>query len=222
VHKGLVDGLLSNTTQVKDVRKPTDQEIAKAEDDSCEAVKAALLVSGANKQQYGKLKDELANNYLLGSNQYPDTFEKAMRILGNYQVGKTSIPFRASPNNTGVAFIQQGGQGGQGWGGQGKGAGRGNTPGSLGADADGGGGPSNASTITGEPGGDTPKTNSRGESHCYNCGAADHWAYECPHLSSKQQQQLHMNLDAQDEVEKVQEEGHQFLNMTFAQGAALP
>ncbi len=46
------------------MRKPTDQEIAKAEDDSCEAVKAALLVSGANKQQYEKLKDKLANNYL--------------------------------------------------------------------------------------------------------------------------------------------------------------
>jgi hypothetical protein len=65
-------------------------------------------------------------------------------------------------------------------------------------------------------------TNSRGESHCYNCGAVDHWVYECPHLSSEQQQQLHMNLDAQDEVEEVQEEGHQLLNVTFAQGAALP
>jgi hypothetical protein len=31
-----------------------------------------------------------------------------------------------------------------------------------------------------------------------------------------------MNLDVQDEVGKVQEEGHQLLNMTFAQGAALP
>jgi hypothetical protein len=50
VPKGLVDGLLSNMTQVKDVRKPTYQEIAKAEDDSCKAVKAALLVSGANKR----------------------------------------------------------------------------------------------------------------------------------------------------------------------------
>jgi hypothetical protein len=91
-----------------------------------------------------------------------------------------------------------------------------------GADAGGGGGPSNASTITGGPGGDTPKTNSSGELHCYNCGAADHWAYECPHLSSEQQQQLHMNLDAQDEVEDVQEEGHQLLNVMFAQGSALP
>jgi hypothetical protein len=203
------------------VCKPTDQENAKAEDDSCEAVKATLLVSGANKRRYGKLKDELGNNYLLGSNQYPDTFEKAMRILGSYQVGKTSMPFRASPNNTGVAFIQRGGRGGQGRGGQGKGAGRGNTPGSLGANAGRGGGPSDASTITGGPGGDTPKTNGRGESHCYNCGATDHWVYECPYLSSKQQQQIHMNLDAQDEVEKVQEEGHQLLNVMFAQGAAL-
>jgi hypothetical protein len=206
------------------VRKPTDtdQEIAKAEDDSCEAVKAALLVSGANKRQYGKLKDKLANNYLLGSNQYPDTFEKAMRILGNYQVGKTSMHFRASPNNTGVAFIQQGGQGGRGRCGRGKGAGRGNTPGSSGANAGGGRDPINAITITGGPGVDTPKTNNRGESHCCNCGAVDHWAYECPHLSSEQQQQLHMNLDAQDEVEKVLEEGHQLLNVTFVQGAALP
>ncbi len=31
-----------------------------------------------------------------------------------------------------------------------------------------------------------------------------------------------MNSDAQDEVEKVQEEGHQLLNLTFAQEAALP
>ncbi len=31
-----------------------------------------------------------------------------------------------------------------------------------------------------------------------------------------------MNLNAQDEVEKVQEEGYQLLNVTFVQGAALP
>ncbi len=88
------------------MRKPTDQEIAKVEDDSCKAVKAVLLVSGADKRQYGKLKDKLANNYLLGSDQYPDTFEKAMRILGNYQGGKISMPCRDNPNNTRVSFIQ--------------------------------------------------------------------------------------------------------------------
>ena len=80
-------------------------------------MKAALLISGADRRKYGKLKDELANNYLLGTDQYPDTFEKALRILGNY------LPYRPNPNDTGVAFLQRGGRGGRGTGrgGQGRG-----------------------------------------------------------------------------------------------------
>jgi hypothetical protein len=97
---------------VRDVSKPTNQKIAQAEEDSCKAVKVTLLIRGADKWQYGKVKDELANNYLLGSDQYPNTIEKAMRILGNNQVTKPSLPFRPNPNNTKVAFIQQGGQNG--------------------------------------------------------------------------------------------------------------
>ncbi len=91
---------------------PTAQERSDAEEASSEAVKAALLISGADRRKYGKLKDELANNYLLGADQYPDTFEKALRILGNYQTTTNSLPYRPSPNNTGVAFLQQGGRGG--------------------------------------------------------------------------------------------------------------
>jgi hypothetical protein len=48
-------------------------------------VKAALLISGADRHKYGKLNDELTNNYLLRMDQYPNTFDKAARILGNYQ-----------------------------------------------------------------------------------------------------------------------------------------
>jgi hypothetical protein len=57
------------------------KERSDAEETSSEAVKAALLISGAERRKYGKHKDELANNYLLGTDQYPDTFEKALRIL---------------------------------------------------------------------------------------------------------------------------------------------
>ena len=101
---------------------PTAQERSDAEEASSEAVKAALLISGADRRKYGKLKDELANNYLLGADQYPDTFEKALRILGNYQTTTNSLPYRPSPNNTGVAFLQRGGRGGcgAGQGGQGR------------------------------------------------------------------------------------------------------
>jgi hypothetical protein len=77
------------------MNKPTNQEIEQAEKDLSVAVKAVLLISGANKGQYGKLKDKLTNNYLLGSDQ-------AMRILVNYQVTKPSLPFRPNHSNTGI------------------------------------------------------------------------------------------------------------------------
>ena len=86
-----------------------------------EAVKAALLICGADKQRYGSLKEQLANNYLLGTNQYPGMLEKASRILGNYQVAKGS-PVGGQRNTHeggGLVFTQQGASVGRGCGGQG-------------------------------------------------------------------------------------------------------
>ena len=80
------------------------------------------------------------------------------------------------------------------------------------------------STMTGRTGGNTGKTNSKGESHCFNCGSPSHWAYECPQLSGEQQLQLHMNLEAQGgggEQEAV-EDAHQLLHVTMTQGGELP
>ncbi len=61
----------------------------------------------------------------------------------------------------------------------------------------------NVSTMTGKSG---PRTNSKGESHCFHCGAANHWVYKCPELTGDQQGQLHINLQAQDDVRGGQEE----------------
>ena len=66
--------------------------------------------------QYGKLNDELANDYFLSSDHYPDMLEKAVRILANYQNTRASAPYRASGNKTGVTFLQRGGRGGRGAG----------------------------------------------------------------------------------------------------------
>ncbi len=87
----------------------TDDERKSAEEEANESVKATLLISGAEKCRYGKLKDELANNYLLGTDQYPNTFDKALCILGNYQTTKPNMPFRGNGLELGLAFIQQGG-----------------------------------------------------------------------------------------------------------------
>jgi hypothetical protein len=79
----------------------------------------------------------------------------------------------------------------------------------------------NVSTMTGKLGGG-PRMNSKGKLDCFQCGAADHWAYKCPELTGEQQGQLQMNVEAQDNGGEAQEEGHQLLNVLLAQGGALP
>ena len=79
------------------------------------------------------------------------------------------------------------------------------------------------SAMTGRTG--ESRTNSKGESHCFNCGSPSHWAYECPQLSNEQQAQLHMNIEVQEEEggkEQEAQEGHQMLHVTQAQGGVLP
>ena len=133
IHQGMIEAMLKDPTRMANVGKPTVAEINMAEDDAMEAVKAALLISGADKTRFGRLKDKLANNYLLGTDQYPDTYEKAVHILGNYQTSRPSRPYRGDGTESGLAFIQRGGRG-HGHGGRGGGAGCG-MPTKEGADA---------------------------------------------------------------------------------------
>ena len=60
IHKGLTDALLTQVTSMGGVLLAAQQK--KAGEDSSEAVKAALLNSGADQRRYGALKDALANN----------------------------------------------------------------------------------------------------------------------------------------------------------------
>ncbi len=139
------------------------------------------------------MKNELVNYYLLGTDQYPNMYKKAMQILGNYQAMKSVIPFQGSPNDTGVAFLQRGGRGGCRAQSQGKQE-------MVGDKKDGSARSSevgdDVSTMT-RKSGDGPRTNSKGESHCFHCRTADHWVYKCPKLTAGPQGQLHMNLQEQ-------------------------
>ena len=173
---GIQVGLVAGELRRRNITYPSPTELSKAEDFSIEQVKAAMLISGASCQQYGKLKDELANDYLLGSDHYPDTLEKAERILENNKNMRASVPYRASGNETGVAFLQRRGRGGQSAGREGQ-EGRGAKAEAKTGSGESSGSGGNISTITGRTGGDTCKTNSKGESHCFNCGSPSHWAY---------------------------------------------
>ncbi len=106
VHKGLVVGVLKQAGAAVDLDNPTTAERKRVEQEVGKAMKVALVISGANKQKYGKLKDELANNYLLGSDQYPETYNKALRILGNHQVSRPRPFGGGARNKSGVAFLQ--------------------------------------------------------------------------------------------------------------------
>ncbi len=153
---------------MRDPSNITEDKWIKAEEEVADAVKAALLISGADKQRYGRLKEQLANNYLLGMDQYPDTLEKASRILGNYQVAKGS-PFgdqRNANKKGGLAFIQQGARGGRGHGGQGaQTAERQAGAGDAAAGAEDAASMGRSTLLSGRV-----WRNNSGDSHCYHCG----------------------------------------------------
>jgi hypothetical protein len=215
IHKGMVDGMLQDPKKVANITKPTAKEIEKVHVGASEAVKAALLISGADKQRFRKLKDDLSNYYLLGSDQYPNTFDKALQVLGNYQAPKNVLPYRGSPS-TGAVFIKHRCRTGRGAG-QGKGgAGHGESV------SDGNVAGAKTSSSSRSSAGERVKTNSKGESHCYKCGKGDHWAQDCPHLSNEQLQQLHMTLEDLKGNNECQEEAHQLMHVTLAQGSLLP
>ncbi len=66
--KGLIDGLLKLPGTVPDPDNMTAKEFKATENEVAEVVKAALLISGANKVRYWRLEEQLATNYLLGTN----------------------------------------------------------------------------------------------------------------------------------------------------------
>ena len=131
IHRGLVKvWLLAKSGCIVNINNITDAERAEAETETSDAIKAALLISGADKRRYGGLKNDLGNNYLLGTDQYPDTTEKARLLLGNYKHPRQQQ--RNQPREDGgVAFIQRGrgdsgGLGCNNRGGRSGGTGRGN------------------------------------------------------------------------------------------------
>ena len=46
---------------------------------------AALILNGANASKYGELKRSMAENYVTGTSEYPESPEVMLRILNAYQ-----------------------------------------------------------------------------------------------------------------------------------------
>eukprot|EP00957_Ditylum_brightwellii_P044684 3387977-Ditylum_brightwellii.AAC.1 len=58
---------------IKDTSNASGDERGKATADAKEAYLAMAFLASANRAKYGRLLEELANNYLKGTNEYPHT-----------------------------------------------------------------------------------------------------------------------------------------------------
>ena len=99
--------MIAKPGRISNINNTTDAERAEAETKKLDAVKAALLISGANKRRYGRLKNDLGNNYLLGTDQYLDTIDKARVLMGDYKPPRQQQRHQTRDDG-GVAFIQRG------------------------------------------------------------------------------------------------------------------
>ena len=180
--------MLSEPGRIADINNITNIEQTEAETQTSDSVKAALLISGADKCRYGGLNNNLGKNYLMGTDQYPDTTEKARVLLGNYKPPRQQQ--RHHPRDDGgVAFIQRGR-------GDSVGLGRNNRGGLSGGTSR-----SNAtvvSVISEE--GSVARSNRNGETNCFRCGEEGHWANMCPLLLEEQPSQLQMKIVVEDEA----------------------
>ena len=152
----------------------------------------------------------------MGTDQYPNTTEKARVLLGNYKPPRQQQ--RHQPRyDRGFAFIQKGRGDSGGRGRDGRGGRSGGT------------GISNATVVSAiSEEGSVARSNCNGETHCFHCGEEGHWENVCPLLLEEQQSQLQMNIIAEDESadednEDKKEKGS-FIGIQVAmlQGKELP
>jgi len=64
-----------------DPAKPTDTELAAAHKDVCDEFLTALMLSGANHDSYGALRNELANQFGFGNDLYPKTTDQCLTMM---------------------------------------------------------------------------------------------------------------------------------------------
>jgi len=63
--------------------KPTDTELATAHKDVRDEFLTALMLSGANRDRYEVLRNELANQFGLGNNLYPKTTDQCLTMINH-------------------------------------------------------------------------------------------------------------------------------------------
>ena len=79
------------------VSSPTNDELAAAKSSVRDEFLAALMLSGANRDHYGALQNELANQYTFGNDLYPKSTEQCLTMM-NRRVNTVPHTPRGSPH----------------------------------------------------------------------------------------------------------------------------
>ena len=66
---------------------------------------AVAFVLGADRQRYGRLIENLENDYLQGQNNYPSTITAAYNLLTNWKQDPRNLVRTIGPVNDGVSFM---------------------------------------------------------------------------------------------------------------------
>ena len=107
IHRGFVEGwLIAEPGRIANINNITNAERSEAETETLDAVKAALLIRGSDKRRYRGLKNDLGKKYLLVTDQYPDTTEKARVLLGKYKPPRKQQRYQPIYDG-GFAFIHK-------------------------------------------------------------------------------------------------------------------
>ena len=71
---------------------------------------ATMFLSGASFKQHQEMKDDLANEWTLGSDRYPTTIEETVRLLNNYKITTRPQAFerRIVEEDEEMAFVERG------------------------------------------------------------------------------------------------------------------
>ena len=96
------DSTVYSTTAEADLQ---DEKIKMIETTAQEIYLACAFVINSNLRQYGRLIEELENEYTKGNDNYPHNMVKSHQLLNEY---KQWNPRATLPESSGVAFLQQG------------------------------------------------------------------------------------------------------------------
>ena len=83
----------------------TEAQTKEVQAESCEQYLAVAFLLSANRTQYGKLIEDLENDYLQGRNNYPTTVTSAYHLITNWKQDPRNIKQSLGQfGNVGVSF----------------------------------------------------------------------------------------------------------------------